>query len=616
MSALLRKLLESSENRSTNQRFKHLQREAEQKREDPDVYKVKDKLKNHKDESYREKSEEQLTREAIFLTDPDALRDFFSSLVQSQPPRQTGSLDNLLEQHHTLEEVKEKGKRGQLTLKLHLSHLSESPSTLTRIGLALLRSPYGVLHAALELGVNGYPDISYIIEFNTSSLVQPRKKALVEDTALEATIALNKMRITNNNTARKPPKFGAVKSRGRGGGGGGGRGFRRQTREPEIDVRGLDLETGGLTVAQAFEKRWETLRPRSVCIKSKTERPKIKKANSFPAGTPSAGVTEDTKPDFTKRETIGTRVSKASAEATIAEIRTTPTPTPPPSPLLAAAKLEPSSLPLPSLLASLSSDSQLDADQTSSISHHKLKDDDDSSSDGSRAKPITFTTGPASSEITAQDDSGAKLEVDDTKTTRVAHLMPIASGGEDRGEPERHSPNPSEGSLKWMKDLVSSQEDLTDLVKQSKTLVIKNLVSIIIKYNTCYYHNTLTRNSKTFVTDVLQQLGVWESFKLGEKLEQYLQNLTKGRKEVYKSHKSLNDRVTYLVTSGELDDTTYDEARYLRSLYAIFHLEESSGNPDAVCSHSDCLLGVINRHLDRTRPNETLLLGEAEGHSV
>ena len=102
---------------------------------------------------------------------------------------------------------------------------------------------------------------------------------------------------------------------------------------------------------------------------------------------------------------------------------------------------------------------------------------------------------------------------------------------------------------------------------------------------------------------------MWENFRLGDRLEHYLKNLTKGRKEVYKSHKSVNDRVKYLVVSGELEDITYDEARYLRSLYTVYHLEESaSSSATAVCSDPECLLKVLEESLKEKRPEGTTTL--------
>ena len=142
----------------------------------------------------------------------------------------------------------------------------------------------------------------------------------------------------------------------------------------------------------------------------------------------------------------------------------------------------------------------------------------------------------------------------------------------------------------------------------SKVLLVEKLVDLIVKYNKNYYYHSITRNSQTFVVEVLQSFGVWENFNLGRKLKEYANNITKGKKEVYKSHKGLNDRVKYLIVSKEIEETTYDEARYLRSLYTIFHLEEASMSAQSsttVCSHSDCHLQDIERHLNTIRPEGT-----------
>ena len=82
--SLFLKLLRGSQNRATHQKTQRLQHEAVRKKEDPVTYLVKQKLKHHPDPKYSKMTDEQMTREATFLTDEEALQEFFSDLLHTK----------------------------------------------------------------------------------------------------------------------------------------------------------------------------------------------------------------------------------------------------------------------------------------------------------------------------------------------------------------------------------------------------------------------------------------------------------------------------------------------------------------------------------------------------
>lgn len=476
--------MRGSENRSAQQKTQRVQREALRKREDPVLYQVKMKLKNHQDQEYSGMSDREMTKEAIRLTDHEALKEFFKDLTHQ-------SMDSIMEEVATesarsdisYETVRQKhlDRVGQLTLKLHLSHLEETPSHLARLGAALFKIPYGMLRAALEIGDTSNPYISYMVEFNDSSLVQPRKKSILENSALEATIPLGGSRIVDKVSWPQPPSHAEVK-----------------LREKISNQR-----TGIGLVDSYYCSKYVSIRPRSMCVATKTRR--LKKTAS------------------------ASDLTNFAAEVA-------------------------SSLPPPT---------------TNQCSR-------------SYSPPQSLEVASPS----PSDSESANTSSEEFRPKPQARNQPIA----------------------MLQQSLASGEDLAPFVQMSlsKILLVEKLVKIIIKYNKCYYYHTVTRNCQTFVTEVLQSFGVWENFTLGERLEVYLANINKGRQEVYKCHKSVNDRVKYLIISGEIEETTYDEVRYLRSLYTIFHAEEFqvSARPiTAVCSEPDCMLHALEDNLKKKRPD-------------
>ena len=523
--SLFLKLLRGSQNRATHQKTQRLQHEAVRKKEDPVTYLVKQKLKHHPDPKYSKMTDEQMTREATFLTDEEALQEFFSDLLHTkgvqlglgeEEEEEEASKSDTLTQ-----EVRQKQleRVGQLTLKLHLSHLDESPpSYFTRLGAALLKIPYGVLHASLEIGDTSNPSISYMVEFNDSSLVQPRKKSRLEASSLEATIHLGGSRL-NTRLPRPSP---AAEMR---------------LREKRGKVKKALKEVDS-TIRVTFTP---PLRPRSICVSSEYKYQRIRRASSVPT---SEG---------------NDRASTEPAPAT-------------------ESLLIPQSLPhtqhIPTSTAKTGTNTGSSRSKCVTEEAPLLATSDYASSNAS-------TAGPQS--------SSSLLSVCTQPLIEAPQTQPITTAADDT--------------------VTAHGEDLTQFVQLSlsKILIIEKLAKIIAKYNRCYYYHNITRNCQTFIIEVLQSLGVWENFKLGERLELYLNNLSKGKKEVYKCHKSLNDRVRYLVSSGEIEETTYDELRYLRSLYTIFHIEEltsaSSARPTtAICYERDCMLKVLEEHLFRKRP--------------
>lgn len=500
--ALLLKFLRGNHNRSAQQRSQRLQREAVRRREDPVIYQVKMKLKNHPDPMHSKMSDDEMTREAIRLTDAEALMEFFSDLthkpingimeeVASDITSGDGSWEMVRQKH--LDRV------GQLTLKLHLSHLDETPSRLARLGAALLKIPYGVMHASLEIGDTSNPNISYIVEFNDSSLVQPRKKNKLETSALEATIALGG---TKTRTEIWPQPATAA--------------------EVKLREKKRHMKTGVQVVDDYLRAGYLPIRPRSVCV---SEREK----SSWKATTTMGNAGYDT--SGPESEVLPT----TQGEDTTSSVHV-------------AQHQERRHLPLQSRDAVAATPSLHNDDRT----HNNLS----CTENRHRFRP---------------------------KSTIISsNITPLQT---DPGE--------------------FAQMAL------SKILLVEKLVKIIVQYNRSYYYHNMTRNCQTFIEEVLQSFGVWENFKLGERLDVYLNNLAKGKPEVYKCHKSVNDRVKYLVVSGEIEETTYDEARYLRSLYTVFHLEEFTANArpiTAVCSEPDCMLKVLEEHLKKKRPEGATLL--------
>lgn len=479
--SLFKKFLHASETRNTHQKTHCLRREALRRKENPVVYQVKQKLRGHQDPKYSQMNDEEMTREAIHLTDTESLKAFFSDLthspIQSVMEEVHNSDDDIPTQSGHYQQ-KHLERVGQLTLKLHLSLPDQTPSQIVRLGVALLKIPYGVLHTALEIGDTSNPNISYMLEYSESSLVQPRRKSLIEASVLEATIPMGGRKLELQ--APWPKEDRAA--------------------ERAVRERAANIKTGVRVVDEYFQAEHTPARPRSVCVPSKYNRPK-RRTISTPCATEYSKTT-----------------GKDSASERVIERN-----------LLGS-----SSLPL-----------------------------------------LDIVTGSGSAHTSTHSEA--------------SRLPPTLQASQN------------------LEQTLDSREDLTPFMQLSlsKILVIDKLVKIIVKYNKSYYYHSITRNGQTFIIEVLQSLGVWENFKLGDRLKGYIDNLTKGRQEVYKSHKAVNDRVRYLYSSGEIEETTYDEARYLRSLYTIFHLEEASGSTDHtphVCSDQNCMLKDLQEHLDKKRP--------------
>lgn len=496
--SLLLKIIRGSENRSAHRRSQAYHREARGTREDPVLYQVKQKLKNHSDPKYRELSGDALSKEAIHLTDPESLKRFFRGLTHMpiiSILEEVNSLDNdATESDQSCEDTRQRRleRVGHLTLKLHLSHTSEASSFLASIGAGLLKVPYGVLHAALEIGDTSNPKVSFIVEFNRSNLVQPRMKSLIEESALEATISLRGMKLCRPSSQQQ--RTGAMT-------------MPRRSRKVVADkyLSTSAKEHTRMHDNLATDNLHPIVRGRSHCLKSSYERPSnLRRLSSIPL----------------RREAV-----KA--------------------------------------IDRLLYISQTDISQSTS---------------------------------TEDSDSAVAASTSASEDSEIESAVPIY--------------HQREQACARTEQTLSTDEDLTEYVQLSlsKVLLVEKLVDLIVKYNKNYYYHSITRNSQTFVVEVLQSFGVWENFNLGRKLKEYANNITKGKKEVYKSHKGLNDRVKYLIVSKEIEETTYDEARYLRSLYTIFHLEEASMSAQSsttVCSHSDCHLQDIERHLNTIRPEGT-----------
>jgi len=525
MSFLL-KILQGSERRAIERRTRHYQREAARKREDPVLYQVKQKLKRHPDPRYQSMSEDELNKEAKHLTDPESLKQFFSDITHTpieklmqevsarSSHRTTGAgltQDAVQETASALlEETPRKriDEVGHLTLKLHLSHSNETPSFLTRLGAALLKIPYGVLHAYLEIGDSRNSEFTYIVEFNDSSLVQPRTKKRNESTALEATIPLGgNVKISSPVAGRQPHGSNRTQER---------------TNSTALDLSYACHALVTPPRERRPERREKTYESSDTSVSTDTD----SDIPIAPQQRPRANCIISTTPPTRKRST---------------------------------SELSPPS-------------------GSNAVLRHRNE-----------------TT---SASTLAPNCGGASISALDSQRLSYVNSTPLLL--EFRNSVAEYAQ--------------VSGDDLTEYVELSvsKMLLMDKLVSLIVEYNKRYYYNSITRNCQTFVTDVLQSFGVWENFHFGGKLEEYLENLNKGRQEAYKSHKSVNDRVKYLLVSGEINDTTYDEARYLRSLYTIFHLEEASLAPPSnsgppICSDPNCLLAELEKKICEMRPEGALV---------
>ena len=545
--SLLLKAMKGSERRLIERREKRCQREALTRREDPTIYQVKQKLMKHHDLCYSSMSEEDLAREATQLTDPEYLKQFFSDITDG-PTKKThreesaeigqNVTDKLTNPGESYRNQRDPGgihwnpggihngktdKVGQLTLKLHLRRLDETPSVLTRFGIALFKIPYGVLHASLEIGDSCNTEVTYIVEFNTSSLVQPRRKNRNEDSALEATVHLGgsslvKMKRTDLTSSTPARNQGSQ----------GGRG--------QCMMHDLSY----------------------VC---------------------QVGATLTRDRQHNEILCAGNRVN-------IIESGSEDDPSLPPVP-------RPRSKCMRSRMAPVV--------RRKVTSHHDCN-----------------MTEPESCQASHQQDI-IKIVATDTQKQETTHIKKLTPT-EDRNLIVKHmtshtAPTPSLQPQE-PRNSPNTEHLMEDELAMSKILLINKLVSIIVKYNRYYYYQSITQNCQTFVVDVLQSFGVWEDFKLGDKLDQYVENLTKGRQEVYKSHKSVNDRVKYLVVSGEIHEITYGEARYLRSLYTIYHREEAPNNTTAAsqfeCSDRECMFKDLEQRLNEIRPVGAMILKSPE----
>ena len=629
--SLLLKILRRQENLSSQRKTRHIHQEALRKNESPDLYLVKQKLRNHPDTRYSSMSEEELNTEATLLTDPDTLKAFFRDLThqpihsileevghEQQPQGLTQSALSV-EQSHV-------ERAGRLTLKLHLSHIDGTPTLLTRMGAALLKIPYGVLHATLEIGDTTNPNTSYMLEFNNSHLIQPRRKGRREATALEATIPLGGVRFRQLEAWPRPPTSAQVRLR----------------------EQRSSIKTGVGVVDSYYSPQGLPLRPRSKCIRSRYG----KKPRSHSDPTTSRGELDTSKETSSSKPQPVTRTRSGDAPpvGVGAEMASTW------SDGVGGYLDSDPTLHMDTLEEERDRSELPDAETTPHATETTSQDiqgrrgackDEEETGRGMQmaencsTDPVTVSKplkSPSKLEKTTRGPEAAAECSTDPTTTQIPASLPQTRKLEQtvRGLEAAVECSTNPISLRHTRatrqvnpllrgttaapttNSSSSSEDLTHLIQLSlsKIILVEKLVGIIVRYNTRHYYNSITRNCQTFVVDVLQSFGVWENFRLGQTLDVYLKNLSKGKKEVYKSHKSVNDRVLYLVRSGEMEETTYDEMRYLRSLYAVFHLEEASvlekggqGGAMAVCGEADCMLAVLEEHLSRKRPeNATSLL--------
>lgn len=122
-------------------------------------------------------------------------------------------------------------------------------------------------------------------------------------------------------------------------------------------------------------------------------------------------------------------------------------------------------------------------------------------------------------------------------------------------------------------DYAQQEEVVTDMASHREKLV-KQVVEVIVRYNTQYKYSTLCRSSQHFVQDVLEALEITEPPDFTERSELGVQfaRLKKGRHLIPEyTHQELDEYVEG--NFGELT-ASKDKLEYICNMYAHFHLNQ------------------------------------------
>lgn len=145
--------------------------------------------------------------------------------------------------------------------------------------------------------------------------------------------------------------------------------------------------------------------------------------------------------------------------------------------------------------------------------------------------------------------------------------------------------------------------EVTELRHQSLT----RLLQVIIKYNTEYSYNVLTRNCQDFVKDAMKALGIEKPPILGDRLNQYLEEVRQGKTcgipKDFKDHVELDQYITLLLNTDDIKSLSQGDAEYLQCMYFQFHLVKvrhlSSKEAETwKCDEPDCKLPEVEKYID------------------
>ena len=125
------------------------------------------------------------------------------------------------------------------------------------------------------------------------------------------------------------------------------------------------------------------------------------------------------------------------------------------------------------------------------------------------------------------------------------------------------------------------------------------IVSTIVRYNTSLDYQLVTRNSQTFVEDVMNTIGATTD--IGEEMQLYLRSLINGRPNIqFELHEDLDRYVINSRVANEI--MTVDQLEFLVNQYQYIHGREAIGRR---CRVEGCQLRGIQQMLKSKRDQQT-----------
>ena len=135
--------------------------------------------------------------------------------------------------------------------------------------------------------------------------------------------------------------------------------------------------------------------------------------------------------------------------------------------------------------------------------------------------------------------------------------------------------------------------------KMTKEQMIDKIVSTIVRYNTSLDYQLVTRNSQTFVEDVMNTIGATTD--IGEEMQLYLRSLINGRPNIqFELHEDLDRYVINSRVANEI--MTVDQLEFLVNQYQYIHGREAIGRR---CRVEGCQLRGIQQMLKSKRDQQT-----------